>query len=271
MSNYQKTLQLVCNANNKLANNSYSISLGNLGKESFIAMSLKSCCFRNVFYNVTLDNNKFYYSLAGIDSSINIDIGFYSVSQLLDILITEIKAIFLSSGIIPLPTLDEFKYNSITAKCNIIVNGNGVLTPFELLGSNVNSINFLLGNINNVLLDTLTPVSYIFESLVSLGGLDSVSLVSQNLASNSAIANSEEKDSSNGRNFDLIRTLHIDQPFGGLIIYEAQNLLEETIVSNNILNFSNLKIALTTTKGEILDLYNSEMTLQIICWIKNPR
>ena len=40
MNGFQKTLQIVCNNDNKIGDNSYSISFGNLGKDSFIGVSL---------------------------------------------------------------------------------------------------------------------------------------------------------------------------------------------------------------------------------------
>ena len=94
--------------------------------------------------------------------------------------------------------MDKLTYDSITSKVTISVNGNGVGVPFSLQGGTYQkSINFLIGNSVNCDLDTLFPEIYTFDSLVNLGGLDSVSLVSSILASNAGVANSEEKNISN--------------------------------------------------------------------------
>ena len=83
---------------------------------------------------------------------------------------TEIDIILGASGIIPLPTLDELRYLNIQNKVEITINGNGSATPFSVDGEDagIDSINYLLGNWTNVIIDTLAPTPYVFLNQINL-------------------------------------------------------------------------------------------------------
>ena len=269
MSNV-KTISCVCNPSNQLNDSSHAMKMGILNSDNFIAFSLKSCSFRNNFYNVNgvgvNANNSFYFTLDGVSYTLTIPQGFYSITQLLALLKTEIDILFAASGIVPLPTLDELVYNPITGKVSITVNGNGTATYFDLLGATYpNSINQLIGNLNDVVLNTLVPNSHTMLYLISLGGLDRVNLVSNSL-SVKGTANKESADVANGRNLSLVRTITVNAGFGGLVDYQSNDVIGDQQIYDIPQNFGNLNFRLETTSGDPLSIGNSELIVELIAW-----
>lgn len=267
-----KNISITCNTLNKDADNSYSPVLGLSNIDNFRAIALKSISFRNIFYNVESSdlkrkNNIFYFSLAGAPQQVVIPEGFYSINQLLTLLNTDISAILAGSGIIPLPTLDDLSYDSITGKVSITINGQGSATPFVLEGgTETQSVNNLLGQTTDYSLDTLTPTAYVFADLVSLGGIDRVHLVSSTLGQAVGIT-STTNNTSNGKNISLIRVLTNNVEFGGLVEYISPDLDAERLLYNNAINISSLNLSLQDVNGNILDLKNSEMIVEFVGWL----
>ena len=267
-----KTISIICNPSNKTGNNSYKISLGNLGFDSFVRCSLKSCSFQNIQYNVIAEgqrvNNTFYFMLGGGLEEIVVPAGFYNITNLLDYLRTEMAIIFAASGIIPLPTLTDLSYDSITGKVSITVDGGGVATQFDLtqaLGRG--SINELLGNSTYVIIDTLTPTAYEFADIINLQGDSRVHLVSSAIAQNSGITNLAVNPAKvNGRNLSLVRSIMVNEGFGNYVEYDSNDIDAEELVYTLPQNFSILDIALQDPYGNILDLGNSELTLELLTW-----
>ena len=253
---------------------SYNVNVSKLSIETVKAISLRTATLRNIFYNVVSlgarKNNEFYFLLDGIELVITVPAGFYNITQLLSALSIQLISIFAASGIVPLPTLDELKYNSIQNKVEIIVNGNGSATAFELSGevAGVQSINYLLGNWDNVTLDTLTPTPYQFLNQVNLAGLDNVQLISQDLASSNGFNSNSGEKFPNGRTSDLVAIIPLNAPFGGLVTYRSRDIDSEAIVSSLPHDFTTLRFALTDSKGNYLYLDNSSLTLEFIAFLE---
>ena len=267
-----KDISIICEPSNKNSDNSYKINLGTLSNFSFIVCSIKSVSFRNLQYNVIGENNprqnnKFYFTLAATEYEIIVTPGFYTVYELLDFLTPRIEAILAGSAIIPLPTLTKFEYSSITGKVSIIVNGNGSATNFELTGGlNFQSVNALLGNTTDLTLDTLGAVDTPFNDFVNLQHDDRVFLVSSAIASSGGVTNINISDQSNGRNVNLLRTLTVSEGFGELVTYESNDIDAEALHYTLPQNFTVIDIALTDVYGNILDLGNSTMGIDILVW-----
>lgn len=263
-----KIISLICTPENKNATGSYKIALGSLSNFQFEAVSLKGCTFRNVQYNVRATganiNNTFYFDLDGTPETVIIPEGFYTIYELIAVVKLGIETILASSGIIPLPTLTSLEYNSISAKVEILVDGNGSATAFDLTGgTNEDSINFLMGNSIDVSLETLTPTLYTFDSLVNLQGQDVVHLICSNISQNAGIVGNLK----NGKNLSLVRVLPVSSPFGGLCIYDSSDIDGEAIRYNNPVNLTNIEISITDVFGNTLDLGNTTLTVELICWI----
>jgi hypothetical protein len=267
-----KIITLIGDPSNKLTDNSYRVNLGNLGFDSFKICSLKSCSFRNLMYNVISTGNKsnniFYFLLNGIAKQVVVSEGFYSIYELLAVLQTGIEGILASSGIIPLPTLTSLNYSTITGKVSILVDGNGAGTPMTLQGAlKPYSINLLLGNSSDVDLDLLTPTEYEFEDIINLQACDSVNLVSSAVALNGGITNKTTlTNARNGRNLNLVRSIIVNAGFGGLVVYESNDVDAEALEYPLAQNFSQIDIALQDPDGNNLDLGNSTLKVELLTW-----
>lgn len=265
-----KVISVICDKSNKRSDNSYKVNLGNLGFNSFSVCSLKSCTFRNLLYNVRSTrprkNNDFYFSLDGSPYVIAVPEGFYSIYELLDFLRPKLETLLAGSGIIPLPTLTTLDYSTISGKVTMLVDGNGAGTPFQLEGkSNPESINFLLGNNEDVALDTLTPEEYVFDSIISLQADDRVHLVSNAIAPNGGITNKSPGERGS-RNLSLLRSIGVGDAFGNIVEYESQDIDAEALSYPLAQNFTELDFALQDIYGNNIDLQNSELTIELLAW-----
>lgn len=265
-----KNISIICNPSNKNIDGSYSTNLGRSNIDDFVAIALKSVSFRNVFYNVEgtgeRKNNIFYFSLGGAPQQVVVPAGFYSVNQLLTLLNTEIATILAGSGIIPLPTLDDLSYNSITSKISITINGQGTTTPFVLEGGTYKqSINYLLGQTTDYSIDTLTPTAYEFVNLVNMGGLDRVFLQSSTIGQNVGLSTTGVKG--NGVALSLIRVLDVNEPFGNPIFYISPDLDAERLVYNSPINISNIDFSLTDENNNTLDLGETQLIVELVGYV----
>lgn len=264
-----KNISIICNPSNKNIDGSYSTNLGRSNIDDFVAIALKSVSFRNVFYNVEATgvrkNNIFYMTLAGTPYEIEVGEGFYNVNQLIAVLSPLIQAVFDSSGIIPIPQLTSITYNSITAKVSMLVDGVGVATPLELTGANQPSINYLLGNTQNLSLDLLTPTEATFNGLVNMGGIDRVFLQSSTMGQNVGLSTTGVKG--NGVALSLIRVLDVNEPFGNPVFYISPDLDAERLVYNSPINISNIDFSLTDENNNTLDLGETQLIVELVGYV----
>ena len=262
-----KILSLICKPKDKGGQGGYKLALGKNSTDTFYWLSLKSCTFRNIQYNVQSSgprkNNFFYFNLDGISQSVDVPEGFYSIYELIDVVKTGVETILAASGIIPLPTLTSLDYNPISAKVSIVINGNGSATPFELLGGTYSaSINSLLGNTIDVSLDTLGAVKYTFDSIVNLQHDDRIHLVSSSMAQSIGLTSTGR----NGRTIALLRAIPVDKPFGDIVSYESNDVDGERVFHPGGLNLSTIDLSLQDTDGNTIDLQNTVLSVEIIAW-----
>jgi len=255
------------------ADGSYRVSIGKLSTQSVMALSIRTLTMRNLFYNVISlgerKNNVFYFSLDGMQEIIEVPSGYYSITQLLDYLKTEIETILAASGIVPLPTLTEFKYNSIKNKVELEIDGEGSATSFTLDGEDatIDSINYLLGNWDNVALTTLPATPYLFQNQINLAGLDGVYLVSNRLSSSNGYVSNSGLFFPNGRTTDLLAYIPLNAGFGGLVTYQNQDLDASSVVSSLAVDYTSVTLAITDSRGRPLYLDNSSLNLELIAWL----
>lgn len=261
-----------CNDTNRVGIGSYRVSLGRA--QPVQVCSLRSIVMRNVFYNVVSEgprkNNTFHFNLGGVDYATELTQGFWDITTLLAQLQQQIESILSGSGIIPLPTLNAFNYNSLDAKITIVINGNGVATPFTLQGGTYRqSINDLLGNTEDIDLNTLTPAPYTFDSIINLGGVDAIYIKSQTIAPTTGIASRRNKE---GANMALVKVVANDAVFGGLIRYETPDIDAEAFVYDTSgMSPSNIDFTFEDREGRELDMSNSEVILEFQMWKKLER
>ena len=263
-----KILSLICKPKDKGGQGGYKLALGKNSTDTFYWLSLKSCTFRNIQYNVQSSgprkNNFFYFNLDGDEEKVNVPEGFYSIYELIDVVKTGIETILAASAIIPLPTLTSLDYDPISAKVSIVINGNGSSTGFELLGGTYSaSINSLLGNTIDVSLDTLAAVKYTFDSIVNLQHDDRVHLVSSAMAQSIGLTSDGQR---NGRTIALLRAIPVDQGFGQVVNYNSSDIDGERVYHPNGLNLSTIDLALQDTDGNTIDLQNTVLSVEIIAW-----
>ena len=258
-----RQLEVVCNSTNKTGDNSYSVTLGNLSIGGILTASLKSCTFRNVFYNVSEGYNIFYINIQATQFPVTIPVGQYSVIELLPVLQAAIQEVFNTSGLVPIPTLDTLTYDSITAKITMAVNGNGG-APLIFLQPEQVSLNVLLGNTKDTdYFEVVAVDPIVFDSIISLGGIDSVNLVCPQLGQSRGIVNNEFKEG-NGRTFGLVRHIPVVKSFGQQVEYLESDIDAAAVDFTSPVDITQLDISLQTTSGQILDLSNSQLTCE---WI----
>ncbi|MHA2051888.1 MAG: hypothetical protein ACW986_19950 [Promethearchaeota archaeon] len=272
-----RNLSIICNKGNKNADNSYKINLGKLSYNSVKVASLKSVTFRNLQYNVIgsgpRKNNIFHFLLNGAPEVVVVPEGYYSISELLAVVKTGIELIFASSGIVPLPFLTSITYDPITAKVSIVVDGQGVAIPVELQGKTFpESINLLLGNTEDITLDTLGATIYTFDSIINLEADDRVHLVSSAISQNSGLTSTgSNNNNKNGRSLSLVRALAVNSGFGGLCLFDSFDIDAEAIIYTLPQNYTELDISLQDIYGNILDLQNSTLTIELLTWQNIPK
>lgn len=258
-----KTISLVCNSKNKTSDNKYKIPLSSMAKETVVACSLRSCTFRNNFYNVVssiakLKNNTFYYKLSGIPFSFDIPEGFYSILELLPLVQAGLDA-ELALRVPPVPTV-VLTYSNITGKVTIVFTDTGNGDTFELSGGeNPDSINNLLGNNEDVLLTTAVP--YEFLDILDMGGVDAVLLCCSEIAKGSGMVNS---DNENGRTIGLLKQINCaGSGFGELVNFENDDIDSTRITYPNGINLNDLTFSLESTTAVPLDLGGSDLHVEL--------
>jgi hypothetical protein len=273
MGSLTKSKIIVLNSNyeNRNSNGSYTINNSKLGVENIRAITLKSASFKNIEYNVigsgSRKNNIFYFELDGVLTEVVISEGFYDITDLLNILKLEINNAFVLSGIIPLPILTTLDYNSLTGKITMSVDGGGVATPFQLLGGSYpQSINRLLGQVLDKDLDLLIPDIYQFQEIINLSGLDCVHINSVSLSDNNGFCN-KGGIQNQGRNVNLLREIDITVPFGVLQTYQSFDTDAESVIFDNDVDMSEIKIEITDKFGNLLNFGVNPVNLELIAFL----
>jgi len=265
----KKHISLVCNNSNKIDDYKYKIPFSILSSEAVVGISLKSAVMRNLFYNVVssnrpLKNNVFYFSIDATPYSFEIPEGFYSITDLLPLVIDGINSVLITR-IGPIQTL-EMVYSPLTGKVTFTLTDNGNNDIFQLLGGSYpDSINALLGNAEDITVDALTPTPVIFE-IIDLGGVDAVNLVVNEIVKNNGFSNGANP---NGEVLSLLTLINFcDTPFGSLVCYQSSNVDADIILFDKPQNLSNLTIAVQSLPGPNLDLGLSDLHIELVVYTK---
>jgi|TARA_R110000782_G_scaffold116861_1_gene206922 hypothetical protein len=266
-----QTLSIVCDNSIKTSDNQYKLSIGNLASRSVQSITLKSCNFKNIFYNVIssnskLKNNTFHSHLDGVEENFDIPEGFYNINELLDAVSVGISSFFLTQPIPP--TLVDLSYNSITGKVSIEVDDNGSAVIYEIRGlDKPNSINFLLGNTVNLALNSVSgsQTPSVFDSIVNLSGQQCVNLVCEQISKNSgAYASSSQL---NGNLNNSIRNIPVNAAFGNTIQYASFDTDADSLNYSPSINLSDLVFSIVdTATNTILDMSATTVCLELILY-----
>jgi hypothetical protein len=260
-------LSVICDKQNKTTDNQYKLSFGNIATRSVSAVTLKSCSFKNVFYNVIssnlkLKNNVLYTRMQGVDIEFTVPEGFYTISDLLTVLSNEISAFFLLYAQ-PL-VLDDLSYNSITGKVSMTISDPNLSNDiFELRGlDRPDSVNYLIGNTVNLSVSN-TPLPKQLDSLINLDGQQCVNLVCEPISKSSGSYVSSVNP--NGSINNSIRTITVNGGFGSPVSYLSRDTDADQISYNPPINLSALTFSITDPKtNAILDLSASKICIELI-------
>jgi hypothetical protein len=263
----KKHISLVCNKSNKIDDYKYKIPFSVLSSEPVVGVSLKSVVMRNLFYNVVssnvpLKNNVFYFSLDAAPQQFEVKEGFYNITTLLQLIIDGINAI-ISTRIQPVQTLD-MTYSPITGRVTFTLMENGNADIFELLGgSNPDSLNVLIGNAEDILVDAVNATPIVFD-IIDLGGTDAINLVINEVCKNNGYCNGNNP---NGESLSLLSLINFcGAPFGSLVCYQSSNVDADVILFEKPQNLSNLTIAVQSLPGPNLDLGLSDLHIELVIY-----
>ena len=252
----------------------FNLKLSRISTLPVYALSLRTMVFKNMFYNVVGDgtsrtNNSFFFTLNGLLQEIIIDEGNYSITQLIQAVREKLEVILSSSGIVPPPVISDFSFNSINAKVSLTIDGGGVATPFELTGGSfTQSINKILGNTVDVVLDTLTPTAYQFNTTYNLSGESVVNVISSHMANNNGFVSNVGDKFINGRVSNVVAMVPVNQSFGKFIEYRSQDIDAEAIAYNIPIDMSSVDIYLADQLGRPLPLQNTALDMELIAWVR---
>ena len=261
-----KTLSVVCNPSNKQSDGKYVIPMSALSSESVIGASVKSVVFRNLFYNVVgsgpLKNNVFHFTLDETPEEVIIPEGFYTIAQLLPIVQAGIQTLMDFRA--PVVQTVLMTYSLITLKVTIKVTDNGNLDIFGLSGGSfVDSINALLGNTVDVVLDTLFAVPYEMDQMMDLSGEDASQLVIEELSQSSGMYNSPT-DQSGSTNGLMTLLSYRGAGFGELCDWQNPDPIGTMLLYDLAQDISNLNIYLQTASGATLDNQGADIHVELL-------
>jgi hypothetical protein len=273
MSN-QQTTKAICVSNQGLQpqpDGTYLLPVGRLGIKNIRAVTFKTFTIRNVFPNVVgsglLKNNIFSYTVGGTPYTETVPEGFYTMDDLIDVLEPLIQATLAASGIVPLPTLDEFKYEPIQMKFSMTFNGNGASTVITLDGDGSQlSINTLMGNTGVLTMPTNPAVATLMEDLVNMGGVDTVCVCCEELANSNTYHNGLYGLNTAGRLSNCIQMVPLQVPFGAMAVYNSLDVDADSIKYFLPVDATQLTIAITDMAGNMLDLSNTQFNIQFIAY-----
>ena len=204
---------------------------------------VKHVTIPNVFYNVDANNNTFTYEIAGAPSTVVVDVGQYSISDLLGAL----TVVMVADGVVGFTaTLD-----AITRKVSFTST-----TAIEYLSAGnamAGALGITQGSVGDVTAHTAAH-------LPSLEGIRNIVIASSSLGENNYLA-SDQKIA------DVIALVPMDQPFGGVVHYVSQHSEIDdfdTLSQRNGKNISQIDIrVIDTDTNQIVDLTNHDIDIVV--------
>lgn len=223
----------------------------NLGNSAFVqavkSIAIKSVSFKHVFPNIFNGNNTIRYEYNGTPSGFTIAEGWYNASELVDALnigfasdsnITGSLVISLE----PAPTALYSKFRFTSDLITKIFNKDDGNPMADVLG------------VSQTLESTISEA----QNLPDLGGLSVIYLCSNILASSNSAASSNQ-----GEIVPVVCEIPINVPFGGEVLYRAIDGDLETVMYQNVKQFTEVDLRLCTRAGDILDLQQNNLTIMV--------
>lgn len=184
-------------------------------------LKVKSVIIPNLFYNIKAGNNIFTYESNNVVLNLTVDVGLYSLTQLIAYLNQALSAINI-----------VFSYNTITGKISVF---NNSLVQFALVSDGNQLAPVLgIGNYHDVDFSEVYPLPY----PPNLFNYSMIYVASQALASSVNMRTSDEKFS----RIPVIAVIPVNAPVGSNIIYEPNDPFEISIKTANDISTIDLQI-----------------------------
>lgn len=249
--------------------NTYRFNLSNLSTQNVVSCSIRSISVPNIFENIITDgdyrNNTFWIDIDGIDVPLTIDErGFYTVTEIVDILKPKIENAFATSGLAPLPVLDVFEYDDKIGKIKIQVTGDPAYT-ISFDSSIQYSMNKMLGITSIIILDIVTPTLTFFQSRPDLYGATMLSIHSSVLSNDYTLTNVGNKLLSTNSAIHI----PVNSAYGGLITYISDDLELSQIDYNDSHDLTSIDVRFKRADGYSLDFENLSAQVELVIFYAN--
>lgn len=241
-------------------NDNFTINLNNTSfTQNIKAIAIKSISFKHVFPNIFNvaggGNNEFTFVLNGVQETVTLATGWYSVTELGVALTNAINALVGISGF--LVKLEASPVPQYQRK--IVFSGDGIDT-FQLLNkADGNAMADFIGIKSSTAEDVSTKTA---QLLPDSGGLSMAYVCSPELSSANMAASSN-----NGENIPVLTEVPVNVSYGSEILYDGKaSGAMSTIFYPSIRNISSLSIRLCARNGSALELnqHNFTMVLKIL-------
>jgi len=223
-------------------NSSFHVNLNRmLDTDDIIRCVVKSVSFPNNQYNITSDNNGLDFEAITPGNETHtavLDVGYYTVSQLMVEMKAKIDAL-LPSGTI------AFTLNPTTYKIDYTVTG---YTSIQFFATST------VGKSIGLLVDTAVAASSTFDSIPYLYGLTNVYVHSTAVGENNLVDGDVE-------NHDIIAEIPVNVPFGELVHYQSNDDELDSINYRSLRNFNNVKIELKDLDNNLLKLNQGDVVI----------
>lgn len=194
-----------------------------------LSVILKHASFPNSVYNITTKNNIFTYEENGVAQTLVTPTGFYSISQLLAYLATNISSITFSQD----PTTYKILITNTASAPSFIIYPTGV-------GLLLGVTSFL-----NITIGATLPA----QSLPELEGLRHLYVQSKTLAKNNNMVFNQQQ-----QEVPIFGMIPVTAAFGNINHYETPHEGLEIVDYDGETNIQNIDITLLNGNGEIINL-----------------
>jgi len=244
-----KLLKLEAKASRVVEPGEYEVILRSRDLSSVKAMVLKTAVFLNNRYNVDEGQQDFKYFINAVEYTATVpSVGFYTIDQIIDIILPQIQAqsVIINPGNVSTMTLNEFsKKIEVTNTISTITYTGGPL-------------NLLLGNTGT----TVSGLDVGFADLPDLNGLNAGQIIIGSRNTKTIVHSSVDK---------LIHTnsvglVPVDVPFGSLQVFTNPDLRGSIVYFDDPDNFQFLQFKIRDENGKILLGQDPHLLIELVCW-----
>lgn len=207
------------------------------------SLALKSCSIPNSQYNITTVNNSFTFSTGGVPATIPLLIGNYSITTLINALVTSAQGIAVGMGIVVDPITGRLEF-SFTTNSRLLTVAEG-----NLLGDDMG---ILVGSGADVPL-------FLASGLPNLIGLENIYIACNELSGGDYLIDASLDQ------LNIFAHVPVDVPFGQIQHYLTSDQESDMIDFPSDRNLDSLTITLFNDRGEVIDLegLNWQMILKV--------